>query len=154
MYIKIKFSVVNIIFKHNTNISRYFNTGSALCIIIELIPVSCPHTHICLPAGCATSSPVTVATSTSWSVTVMVESTSTTESGAPMLRPSKCSHCAVSSNEPSNEPSLSQPSHLSHFHLLLLPLLLLNSYHFKAWPVLSDLHEKRMTAISALFTFP
>ncbi len=81
------------------------------------------------PAGCATSFQVTVVTSTSWSVIVMAASTNITESGAPMLSPSRCSRCVESSNETCS--LLSQPLTLSllllllHPHLLLLLLLLL-----------------------------
>lgn len=51
------------------------------------------------PAGCATNFLVTVVTSTSWSVIITVASTNITESGAPMLSPSRCSRCVGSSNE-------------------------------------------------------
>lgn len=70
-----------------------------------------------LPAGCATSFLVTVVTSISWSVIVMAASTNITESGAPMLSPSRCSRCVESSNETCS--LLSQPLSLYLLHLLL-----------------------------------
>lgn len=70
------------------------------------------------PAGCATSFQVTVVTSTSWSVIVTAASTNITESGAPMLSPSRCSRCVESSNE--TRGLLSQPLTLYLLHLLLL----------------------------------
>ena len=68
------------------------------------------------PAGCATSFQVTVVTSTSWSAIVTAASTNITESGAPMLNPSRCSRCVESSNETCS--LLSQPLTL---YLLQLP---------------------------------
>lgn len=61
------------------------------CVFTAFIPLPL--------AGCATSFLVTVVTSTSWSAIDMVESTNTTESGAHMPSPSRCSHCVGSRNE-------------------------------------------------------
>lgn len=47
----------------------------------------------------------------------MAESTNTTESGAPMLSPSRCSHCVESRNETSR---LSKTLTLKFYLLLLL----------------------------------
>ncbi len=57
-------------------------------------------------AGFVTSTPVTVVTSTSWSVITMAASTNTTGSGAPTLRPSRCSPSAGFSSEGSSPSSL------------------------------------------------
>ena len=70
------------------------------------------------PAGCATSFQVTVVTSTSWNVIAMAASTNITESGAPMLSPSRCSRCVGFSNETGGR--LSQPLTLYLLHILLL----------------------------------
>lgn len=70
------------------------------------------------PAGCATSFQVTVVTSTSWNVIATVASTNITESGAPTLSPSRCSHCVASSSETCSQ--ISQPLSLYLFHILLL----------------------------------
>lgn len=75
------------------------------------------NSFIPLPlAGFATSFLVTVVTSTSWSAIDMVESTNTTESGAHMLSPSRCSHCVESRNENSRL----SPTLTLKFYLLLL----------------------------------
>lgn len=73
------------------------------------------------PAGFATSFLVTVVTSTSWNVIDMVASTNITESGAPMLSPSRCSRCVESSNETCR--LLPQPSslYLPQLHCFLPP---------------------------------
>lgn len=68
-------------------------------------------------AGFATNSQVTVVTNTSWSATGMVVNTNTTESGAPMLSPSRCSRCVGSSNEACRRLSLPLTLHLLFFLL-------------------------------------
>lgn len=77
-------------------------------------------------AGFATSFLVTVVTSTSWSVIDMVGSTNTTESGAHMLSPSRCSHCVESRNENSRlSPTLTLKLYLLLLHQALSSLHLL-----------------------------
>lgn len=99
-----------------------------------------------LPAGCATSSLVTVDTSTSWSVIDMVASTNITESGVPMLSPSRCSRCVESSNESCRV--LPQPPSL---HLLQLQQLLPTPSHSEHQPVLSALSDLRLSGAFVLF---
>lgn len=89
------------------------------CVFTSFIPLPL--------AGFATSFLVTVVTNTLWSTIDTVESTNTTESGAHMLSPSRCSHCVESRNENSRlSPTLTLKFHLlqpqqdlSSLHLLL-----------------------------------
>lgn len=78
------------------------------CVFTSFIPLPL--------AGFATSFLVTVVTNTLWSTIDMVESTNTTESGAHMLSPSRCSHCVESRNENSQL----SPTFTLKFYLLQL----------------------------------